>query len=176
MLILKWNYDMGKFKYIIAIALLALSFLSHASSWYYLSTVGNEIASWFFDADSVELNNDHRLIWIKIVRHKNPDSDGAWATASRYKIYCKDKKYQTISNVDYDINNNYLKTYSRESLIQIPAPESNAEGLIKVVCRSGFPDSKSGSKFYLRIEDNDIYRAAKAINELIYSSKDLAPK
>jgi len=157
------------------IFLLAVSVSAAASSWNFISAVNSDSSYYFFDADSIQRESGNILIWVKNVRKTSPDSDGAWATAIRYKIDCRQRNFQNMGASDYDYNNNFIKSYPKVGLVTVPPPDSIGEGIINVVCKSNFPNDKSANADYVRILDNDVFAATRRILDAVNGRIDKAP-
>lgn len=155
--------------------LLAASQAAYASAWHLLWSVQSEYSGFFFDAETVEKQGEFRLVWIKSVRKKSPDADGAWATASRYKINCKNRSYKFLSVSDYDLNNKFIRSYPSSSEDRAAPPDSIAEAIIITACKSNFPNDFSKDSDYWKLPDNDVFSATKKLREWDDKRTDKAP-
>lgn len=162
-------------KYLFSICIFSLhSTLTFASTWNFV-WVGNENVRFFFDADSIEKTKDQIMIWMKTVQVKNPDTDGSWSTAARWKINCTRKTIQTIAMSTYTKQGNFIKSYSGVTDEQVVTPDSTGDGMLKIACKSNFPNDTS-EKEYFKLLDNDVFKATRNYGEFTSSQSDLAPK
>lgn len=130
----------------------------------------------FFDAESVEKQGEFRFVWYKIVRKLNADGDGAWSTATRYKIDCKNKTIQNVAASDYDLNNRFIKSYTKFPPVNTPVPDSLGDEVVKVSCSNNFPNDISDKAQYFKLQDNDVFRATRILVDIDNPSADKAPK
>ncbi len=163
-------------KAMLCASLLVISSSSYASSWHLVTNFYSKEIALFFDAESVEKQGDHRFVWYKFVRKNNADSDGAWSTATRYKIDCKNRTIQNFSTSDYDFNNKFLKSYPMSTQVKIPVPDSLGDEVVKVSCKSNFPNDKSESAPYIKLKDNDVFRATRTLADFDNVNIDKAPQ
>ena len=149
--------------------------VSFASAWHLLWSVNSEYSGYFFDSETVEKQNEYRSVWIKTVRKRSPDADGAWASSSRYKINCKNKTYRILSVSDYDLNNRFIKSYPSPSEERSAPPDSVAEAILVTVCKSSFPNDSSEKSDYWKLPDNDVFSATRKLREWDDKKFDKAP-
>lgn len=161
------------------VAALSLGLLSvtsaFASSWNY-AWIGNDDATYYFDAETVQKNpNKTILVWVKYVRNTTPENDGSWATASRWSLSCSKRTLQSLQSSAYDRDGKFIKSYPKPSDEQVVVPDSIGEAMLKLACEPTFPNDKSG-KFYVKLDDNDPFAATKRLIEYKQSQQDNAPK
>jgi hypothetical protein len=114
-----------------------------AAEWYLMDT-GTAKSLWFFDKATVEKSKPTVRLWIKSVRMREADADGAWATTRRAEYNCQTRTVRTLALVDYDNNENVLKTYNvKGSAVDDIVPGSAAEGALEMVCGPTFPNTKN---------------------------------
>lgn len=162
-------------KIIVVCFMLIISLEANASTWQFLYTFSHSEFAIFFDSDSVERNGDNRLIWYKFVRKNAPDSDGAWASASKYKINCRDKSYVVLHTSDYNKDNIFIKSYPGSPVVNFPVPDSAAETIVKISCRANFPHESSNNAPYGKINGNDIFDFTKFLKEWESTRGDKVP-
>jgi hypothetical protein len=161
---------------IFCISLIIFSSTVYASSWHLVTSFYSKEIALFFDAESVERQADYRFVWYKIVRKQIPDSEGAWSTATRYKVDCKNKTVQNLTTSDYDVNNKFIKSYPMSPQIKIPIPDSLADEVVKLSCKSNFPNDKSEASPYFKLKDNDVFRATRFLTDFDNGNIDKAPQ
>ena len=168
------NFSPAK-KAIFCVSLLIASSSTHASIWNLVVDFYSKEVALFFDAESVEKQGDFRFVWYKIVRKNTVASDGSWSTAIRYKLDCKNKTLQNLSTSDYDVNNKFMKSYP-SGQVQMPIPDSLGDTVVKVSCKSNFPNDKSESSPYVKLNDNDVYKATRRLVDFDNGNYDRAPQ
>jgi hypothetical protein len=159
-----------------SLALLAslASTLAIASNWHF-AWVGNKEIRYFFDAESIEKTKEAITVWVKTVKTSQADSDGSWATALRWRFNCSKKTIQSLSMSLYDKDGKFLRSSQGSNADEPVVPDSTGEAMLKIVCKPGFPNDKSGNE-YFKVEDNDVFRATKTYVDLLGSQIDSAPK
>lgn len=145
-----------------------------ASSWYF-TWAGNEETTYFFDADTIEKTKDNITVWIKTVQVKQADSDGSWASAYRWKFNCSKRTIQALQASIYDKDGKFIKSFPEPSKESATIPDSTGEAMQKIVCASSFPKVVPGAN-YVKLDDNDVFRATRTYSEIKKSQIDSAPK
>lgn len=147
-----------------------------ASTWNTFAEAYNvDSALFFFDADTVLKQGDTVTLWVKYVNTKQPDSDGSWATASRYVITCSKRTAQVMTTSLYDKDGKFIRSLNNPGQPRDIVPDSILEGVHKAVCTPDFPRNKSGD-LYFPVKDNDIFQHTRSFVEYMESKKDQAPK
>ena len=147
-----------------------------ASNWNTFAQAYNvDSALFFFDADTVLKQGDTVTLWMKSVNTKQPDSDGSWATASRYVITCSKRTAQVMTNSLYDKDGKFISSRNTPGQPTDIIPDSILEEIHKAVCTPDFPRNKSGN-LYFPVKGNDIFQYTRFFVEYIESKKDQAPK
>ena len=160
--------------YAAAALLTVIHFPANASSWYF-TLAGNEDTVYFFDSESMEKSKEMITLWVKTVQVRQPDTDGSWATAFRWKMNCSKKTIQTLAWSSYDKTGKFIKSYSNHGAEQPVVPDSTGEAMLKLACTPGFPNDPSG-KPYVKLDDNDVFHATRSYEEARKSQIDTAPK
>lgn len=158
-------------KTVFAAAVLLNSSTVYASTWNFLTARGDDNAIFFFDADSVDKTEAKMVtLWVKSVRTRTVDTDGSWATASRWKFNCADHTIQTLANSTYDRKGVFTKSFPNPSPAESTVPDSIGEQVQNIVCESNFPNDTSG-KIYFKIADNDVFGATKTYVDIVDAQK-----
>lgn len=166
---------MRKSKIIAAICLLVgASASAYASSWHLILSSNDETVR-FFDAESVEKTREGVTVWLKIVRLNGADAQGAWSNAIRWRVDCAKKTIQTLALSDYDEKGNFIKSYEGRSNAKPIVPDSVGDTISKIACKSDFPKNTSETD-YIKVENNDVHRAARVWAEALKGLQDKAPK
>ena len=169
------NYLKSKKLLLTALVFGLAPMVSFASAWHLLWSVQSDNSGYFFDAETVEKQSEYRSVWIKSVRKRSPDADGAWASSYRYKINCKNKNYRILFVSDYDSSNRFIKSYPNPSEERSPPPDSIAEAILVTVCKSSFPNDSSEKSDYWKVPDNDVFSATRKLREWDDKKSDNAP-
>lgn len=103
------------------------------------------------------------------------DKEGAWSTASKWRVNCKGRTLQVMTESDYGKNGEFIKSYNKPKNENDVIPGSVGEIALKVICASDFPRNKS-EKDYFKLSDNDVIAAARRGMESFQSTQDSAPK
>jgi hypothetical protein len=161
---------------LIAVALSLASMTSaFASNWHYVA-VGNDDATYFFDADTIEKNKDKTiLLWVKTVQTTKPESDGSWSTSIRWKVNCTKRTIQTLMWSTYDQGAQFIKSSSTIGAEKGVFPDSSGEAMLKIACDPSFPNDKSG-RSYFKLDNNDPFLATRNLVAYEKSKIDQAPK
>jgi hypothetical protein len=146
-----------------------------ASTWNVFAQTFTKNSLFFFDADTVLKEPDTVTIWVKYVNTVTPDTDGSWATASRFVFKCSKRKSQALTSSTYDKDGKFMHSPPNPSPQRDITPDTIVEGMYTAACQKDFPKNKS-EEFYFPVKDNDIYAFTKRYVEDIESKKDLAPQ
>ena len=166
----------GKFtKASIASAALVLGTQAAMASNWHFAWVGNKEVRYFFDVESIERAKDIIIVWIKTVQMSQPDTDGSWASAMRWRFNCPKKTIQSLAISFYDREGKFLRSGTGGSTESVVIPDSTGEAMLKIACKPGFPNDKSGDD-YFRVENNDVFQATKNYADMLNSKIDSAPK
>ncbi len=155
-------------------SLVMTSISCFASNWHF-AWAGNKDTRYFFDAESIERSKDSILVWVKTVQVNQVDSDGSWATAMRSRFNCSKRTIQILAVSQYDRDGKFLRSSPASSTESAVTPDSMGEAMLKIVCKTNFPNDKSGND-YLKVEGNDVVQATKIWADMISSQTDSAPK
>lgn len=150
---------------------------SNAATWYTFNNVLTDTKVYFFDMDTIQRQGDTVTIWIKYVTDPAvPDTDGSFATASKWSYLCGKRTAQILTSVTYDKAGKFIKTFPNPSLIMDIIPDSVGEAVLKTVCASDFPKNKS-QDFYFLADGNDVFRhTARFFDQERAKNSDPAPK
>jgi hypothetical protein len=161
----------------VAIVLTAYGCVGNASAatWNTFAPVGTSNALFFFDADTVQRQGDTISIWVKYVNLTKPDTDGSWATATKYDFMCTKRKTQLISQSIYAKDGGFIRSYPKAPQAAEVVPDTVMEQMYNIVCMKDFPKSKLRDN-YFPVRDNDIFAHAKRFQEYVESQKDEAPQ
>lgn len=164
---------------IIFVALISLFGSSaFASEWNYFLTVSREDKEYFFDAESVEKTKDTVTLWVKIIQKYKPDADdGSWSTAVQWRMNCQKRTIQFLTFSTYNSDGKFIKSNSTIGQEKSWIPDSIGDWIAKTACMADFPKNTPATKnSYVKIDDNDIFRATKSLVEAERSRTDNAPK
>lgn len=154
--------------------LVSASASAFASSWHW-ATFSNDETQYFFDADTVEKNREIVTVWVKTVEVKGPSSSGTLASAQRWRMDCMKRTLQVMAASTYDKDGKFIRSFQAADKPEVVLPDSTGEAMLKVACAPDFPKDKSG-KLYIKLEDNDVFRATRTWVEIRNSQKDSAPQ
>ena len=154
---------------ILALAAVALcSVTAHAGTWYAFSDIDVRDTAYFFDSDTVARQGDKITFWAMAVQKADsPNPDGSYSKAVKWAYSCSRRTAQELTVSAYDKMGQFIRADPNPSKERDVIPRSVGETILNTVCANNFPQDRSG-KHYVRIDDNDIYRAAKAV----FDSKD----
>ncbi len=163
---------------ILALAAMALcSVTAHAGVWYAFNDIDARDTAYFFDSDTVARQGDRITLWTMAV-HKadSPNPDGSYSKAVKWAYSCSRRTAQELTVSAYDKTGQFIRADPSPSKERDATPGSVGETILNTVCAPNFPHDRSG-KHYVRIDDNDIYRAAKAVFDSRAAQKtDPAPR
>lgn len=145
-----------------------------ASAWHFM-WVGNHETRYFFDAESIERSRDLITAWVKTVQVKQPEKDGSWATAFRWRFNCTKRTVQILGWSTYDKDGKFIRSNQNTGPESAVVPDSTGEAALKIVCEPSFPQDTSGTK-YFRLPTNDVFQTTKIYADTINSNIDNAPK
>lgn len=132
----------------------------YAANWQIYATTNTDTAYFFFDSETVIRQGDTVTIWNKYVNDQSkPDSDGSYATSTRYVYNCSKRTTQALTSAIYDKDGKFISTYPNPGKPTEVIPDSVGEGMLKVVCTPDFPKNKSRSLYY-PATDNDVFKHA----------------
>ncbi len=145
-----------------------------ASSWYYIN-VYTDSALYFFDKKTVEKGYGTVTLWVKVVQKNKRDTDGSWATASRWRINCSKRTIQNLAMSTYDSDGKFIGSFQSSDYESSVTPGSTGYGVYKISCAANFPNDRD-NKNYFPVDDNDIFSATRRYVESIPVSRDRAPQ
>lgn len=149
---------------ILALAAMALcSVTAHAGAWYAFSDIDVRDTAYFFDADTVARQGDKITFWAMAVQKSDsPNPDSSYSKAAKWAYSCSRRTAQELTVSAYDKTGQFIRADPSPSKERDVVPGSVVETILDTVCANHFPQDQSG-KHYVRIDDNDIYRAAGAM-------------
>ena len=160
--------------YLVAAATSCFAPGAAAATWYGMDLV-TDSSIYFFDADSVKKQSGIIEIWVKTVRISSPDRDGAWATATRWRIKCLDRTIQALASSDYDNSGKFIRAYNNPESPSPAYPDSIGEGMLQIACESSFPDNSTDDKYW-KLATDDVFEARDWYVRALSSRIDTAPK
>jgi len=159
---------------VVGCLLAAASASVFASSWHLIFSSDTDIAQ-FFDAESVEKSPDGVSVWLKLVRLNAADAQGVWSSAIKWRIHCTKKTIQWLARSEYDQNNKFIRSYEGSPKLKAIVPDSKGDEIARIVCQPDFPRNTS-EKDYIKVENNDVFIAARVWAETLRDMLDKAPK
>ncbi|WP_203415158.1 surface-adhesin E family protein [Pseudoxanthomonas suwonensis] len=135
---------------------------------------GNDKTLYFFDADTVEKSPGGVSVWVKTVRTRQPDTDGSWATAIRWRINCSGRTIQTLSWSTYNNSGEFIESNNKPSSPSPVTPDTTGEAVLKIACGANFP--REANKGYFKLDSNDVFKARDNWVRYQDSQVDTAPK
>jgi len=165
---------MRKIMLMLVTSSLALANSAAAATWNYISA-GNDRTLYFFDADTVERSPGNVTLWVKTVQTRQPDTDGSWASALRWKLNCSARTIQTLAWSTYNNSGEFISSNNNPSKPQPVIPDSIGEAVLKIACEADFPRNTSG-KNYFKLDNNDVFKARDNWVNYQNSHTDLAPE
>jgi len=135
---------------------------------------GNDETLYFFDADTVEKSPGAVLVWVKTVQTRQPDKNGSWATAQRWRINCSGRTIQGLSWSTYNNDGEFINSNNKPSSPSPVAPESAGEAVLKIACSTNFP--READKGYFKLDPNDVFKVRDNWVRYKDSQVDTAPK
>ncbi|NYG33606.1 surface-adhesin E family protein [Sphaerotilus montanus] len=147
-----------------------------AATWYGFNKIYTDKNMYYFDRDTVMKTSISTTLWVKVVTDTTQEqNDGIYSVALKYFYNCSARTLQVMVSANYDKTGKFLKSFNEPGRAQDIIPDSIGEGIMRVVCASDFPKSKSRD-VYFPIEDSDLYKNTNEYFEYIRSKADPAPK